>query len=44
MSKTNLRYFFIYWDNPEKIRARNFNKLLNKLNKPLFTFKEQNEN
>jgi len=36
----NLKTAFAYLDNPEKVRQRNFNKLLRRLDKPLFTHEE----
>ena len=37
----SLKYAFAYMDNPKKVKSKNFKKLLNRLNKPLFTLKEQ---
>jgi hypothetical protein len=39
-----LKHFFIYMDNPEEIKKKYFNKLLHRLNKPLFSFRELFEN
>lgn len=38
--KRGVRYGFLFLDNSVKIRGNNFNKLMRKLNKPLFSIED----